>query len=306
MNNTINMEQSKTQRLLRLLLMLTGRKIFSIGELEDRLNISERTIYRYLDTIESVGLIIERLPGGYRLKKEGSQPKTLQGLLHFSEEEVYLLQQVIEGLEGSSSVHIQLLRKLHTLYDTKTLEKMSDAAFEKIEKLSTAIRLKQQVILHSYRSSNSAQISDRQVEPFEFSEDYAGLWCYEAESGQCKQFKLSRIQQVESLNAPWQMETAHKIPFTDAFRMAADQPIATIEANLTLKAYNLLIEEYPLAKQHITPGKNDLYLLKIPIADYHGIGRFVLGLPGEIEIIKPIEFNYFIKNQLEKFFTDRY
>jgi hypothetical protein len=66
--------------------------------------------------------------------------------------------------------------------------------------------------------------------------------------------------------------------------MAAENPVATVEALLSLKACNLLGEEYPLAKKHLTQ-KNGGYRLEIPVAGFEGIGRFVLGLPGEVEVL---------------------
>jgi len=79
--------------------------------------------------------------------------------------------------------------------------------------------------------------------------------------------------------------------------------LATVEAELSLKAANLLREEYPLAEKYLS----DLdvtgtlrYLLKIPVADYHGIGRFVLGLQGEVNVIGPKEFKIFLREAQKK------
>src|SRR5690606_1071970 len=99
----------------------------------------------------------------------------------------------------------------------------------------------------------------------------------------------------------WHHAHHHKIPFTDAFGMSAKEPIATVELQLTLKAYNLLMEEHPQSKENITVKGKD-YLLKIPIADFHGVGRFVLGLPGEVQVIGSEEFVKFLNKQIEKFY----
>src|SRR5690625_1798767 len=81
--------------------------------------------------------------------------------------------------------------------------------------------------------------------------------------------------------------------------MSAPKALVTVVLMLTLKACNLLMEEYPLAEKFIKPVK-DRYRLEIPIADYHGIGRFVLGLPGETEVISPYSFIEFLNEQKQR------
>src|SRR5690606_16938993 len=124
--------------------------------------------------------------------------------------------------------------------------------------------------------------------------------CFDTGDKSNKQFKVSRMNAVEELPSSWFYESEHKTLFTDAFRMAADQPITTVVALLSLKAYNLMIEEYPLTEKYVAKeGKH--YRLKIPIANYQGIGRFVLGLPGEIEVQESEGFKNFLKKIRKSF-----
>lgn len=78
--------------------------------------------------------------------------------------------------------------------------------------------------------------------------------------------------------------------------MSAPKPLETVELIMTLKAYNLLLEEFPMAKKYLSEQGNG-YFLKIPIADYHGIGRFVLGLPGDIKVKTTKGFRKFLKEK---------
>jgi hypothetical protein len=85
--------------------------------------------------------------------------------------------------------------------------------------------------------------------------------------------------------------------------MSASESLATVEAELSLKAANLLREEYPLAERYLSDlGVSETlrYLLKIPVADYHGIGRFVLGLPGEVNVLGSYEFKNLLRNAQKK------
>jgi len=295
------MDQQKMQRLLRLLMMLTGKRWYSLYEIMNILESSGRTVYRYLETFESAGFVLEKNRGSYRLQRSSTSTRSLQNLMHFSEEEVLILYDTLALIEGTSAVKEQLVRKLNLLYDYKALEKLQQSDdLMKIQILSDAIRNKKQVKLKSYRSSNSDKITDRKVEPFDYLPDYRSVWCYEYESKSCKQFKLARIDEIELINRDWENERLHKIYFTDAFRISSVKPIDNIEAKLSLKAYNLLLEEFPLCRNHVND-EDGHYLLKIPVAGYQGIGRFVMGLPGEIEVLGSEGFKEFLREERKKF-----
>lgn len=286
------------QQLLRLLMLLSGNKRYTLQELQKRFDVSERTIYRYLDTIEDAGFVVNRMSGSYNLQAETTHARSLQKLLHFTEEEAYILYKTLSLIEGASPLKERLVNKLNTLYDFRALSQVQDkSSIEIISKLGEAIREKKQVLLLAYRSSNSDSIHDRTVEAFEFLPDYSAIWCYDNESKTCKQFKIARINDVQILPAKWQHEERHRVPFVDAFRMAAEAPIANVEAFLSLKAYNLLTEEFPLALEFVQPG-DGFYLLDIPVADFNGVGRFVLGLLDEVQVAGPEDFLIFLRERV--------
>ena len=288
------------QRLLRLLMLLAGNRRYSAKEILKRLECSERTAYRYLDTLELSGFVLDKQEATYRLQK-GGQTNSLQKLLHFSEEEVVVLYETLSLIEGTSSIKEQLVRKLNMLYEYKALTELQpNDDLHKIHLLSEAIRNKKQAVLINYRSSNSDNIKDRLGEPFGFSPDCRAVWFYEYESKSCKQFMISRVQEVQLGSRDCENEMFHHIPFTDAFRISGSGELGKAEAKLSLKAYNLLIEEFPLAREHVRE-KDGAYNLKIPIAGYQGVGRFVMGLPGEIEVFGSSGFKKYLKEELKKF-----
>lgn len=294
------MEANRTIRILRLLMMLSGTKRYSMREMESRLGMSARNIRRDFETIETAGFILER-DNGYRLSTDDTDNKNLKNLLHFSEEEASILYQTLSMIEGDSPVKERLVRKMNTFYDLKVLEQLRQTDdLTKVQTIRQSIKEKKQVRLVNYRSSNSNSIEDRNVEAFDFLPDYRTVWCYDPRALACKQFKLARMQSVELLPTGWRYPEKHQKPFTDIFRISATVERAKVELHLSLKAYNLLIEEYPLAAAHIKPAPPG-YLLKAPVAGFSGISRFVLGLPGEIEIIKPVALKKYIITQAEKF-----
>lgn len=285
---------------LRMLMLLSGSRSYSRHEIAERFGISERTVYRYIHNIENSGFVLDRTGGRYRLVRDQSSVSTIKNLLHFSEEEAYILFRSLMLLDNTSKEANRLIKKLHTLYDFRALSQIHNTdELEKVTALGESIQNKKQAILYRYRSSNTGIISDRQVEPFSFMKDYQAIWCFDPEDRTNKQFKIARIDQVKILEQKWQYSSSHRIPYSDAFRMSAAEALTTVEVILTLKACNLLIEEHPLAEKHITK-KNDRYHLKIPVADFHGIGRFILGLPGESEVSGPPEFIKFLKKMSQK------
>jgi predicted DNA-binding transcriptional regulator YafY len=261
---------------------------------------STRNLGRDLELIESCGFLLERA-SGYRLQSDKSSNRNLKNLLHFSEEEISILYQTLSLIEGDSPIKERLVRKLNAFYDLKALEQLrQNDDLTKVHTIRDSIEQKKQVMLQAYRSSNSNSIEDRRVEVFDFLPDYRGIWCYDVNSNSCKQFKIARMQSVELLPAAWRYEDKHQKSFIDVFRMSAVKPFTTVELMLSLKAYNLLIEEYPLSTKYIKlEDKN--YRVKVPVADYNGIGRFVLGLIEEIEIIKPVGFKKYLNKKIEKF-----
>lgn len=295
------MEYTKTHRVFKLLMLLSGIKKYTLEELQDKMEVSDRTLYRDLCTIEESGFIIERTNGRYRLQTDCSATKNLQKLLHFSEEEACILYETLSLIEGTSPVKERLVRKLNTFYDLKILERLRQSDdLEKVKIISQSMRKKQQVLIHDYRSSNSNSIRNRKVEIFDFLPDYTAVWLFEPEDACCKQYKIARMTQVQLLSYPWQWESRHHVPFIDAFRTSGSKPIDTIELFCNLRAYNLLIEGYPLAAEFITV-ESGRYRLKAPVATFEGVGRFVLGLVEEVEVIGSEKFKTFLKKRVTKF-----
>ncbi len=298
------MDYSKTETLLRMLVLLSNGNRYTVNELSHRYSRSERSIYRDLNTIELASFVLDRAQGAYSLNCCPDEVNKLNRLLHFSEEEAYILYRALEMVNCGSVVNEQLVRKLNALYDFRALSSLSrKPEMEIIHTLEEAISTHKQVNLIAYRSSNSESISDRLVEPFDFLPEYSAVWCFDPSDETCKQFKISRIGQVSVLSTNWLHQTLHQVPYFDAFRMSATGILTTIVAELTLKAANLLREEYPLAEKYLEEqpcSESYHYKLSIPVADFHGIGRFVLGLPGEIKVLSPTEFTNYLSDAQKK------
>ncbi len=295
------MDQPKLERLLRIMQLLTDKtRRYNVSELAEIMGISERSVYRYIDTFESVGFIVNKHNGMVWLAKESRHFKTIADLVYFTEEEAYLIKKAVEGLDSSSPAVNGIKSKLYALYD---FNKVADIVVNEntgriVSSLMDAIASEKQIILKEYRSSHSAVVSDRLVEPIQFGVNMVDLFCYEVSSDSCKSFKIARIGDVSVSDTGWQFAERHVKIITDSFRFSGTDTYP-VTLKLSMVAANLLSEEYPLAGDKIEMISDSEYLFKDNVCSFEGVGRFVLGLCNEVEIIDSPQFQMFLNEKRE-------
>ena len=296
------MDQPKIERVLRLMKMLTANTSYTVDDMAERLDMSRRTIYRYIDTFREAGFVIKKSGNCIRLDKESPHFKDISQLVHFTEEEAVILKRAIESIDDTNLLKQNLKRKLYSVYDNKiladTIVRGNNA--DTVHALINAIEEQRQVVLRSYRSSHGGAVRDRLVEPFAFTTNYVQIWCFDTDSKSCKLFKLSRIDSVEVTGTVWKYADKHEKGFIDVFRMNGSER-HTIRLSLGLLSRNLLIEEYPLAEQHLTPFGNERWMLDTEVASYAGVARFVVGLMDDIKIVDTPELEQYLANYVVKF-----
>ena len=181
-----------------------------------------------------------------------------------------------ETIRMSESMRRQLMAH-------RILSKKEDAA--NVAALMDAIESKRQVVLHGYSSSSSGVIKDRVVEPFALASGQKTVWCYDLASKTNKVFKVDRISNVEIKADRWEYESHHRQGKMDIFRLTGETAIP-VKLQLTLLAKNVLVEEYPEAeKDLIQTTDDDRWILETDVYQMEGIGRFYMGLAGEIQVI---------------------
>ena len=297
----ISMDQPKMERLLRLMKLMSGNVNYSIEQLSKLLDMSERTIYRYIDTFKEAGFAVTKLYSNvYKICKMPKGSVDLDKLIYFSEEEAYLVNSLIDSLDPTNSLKSNLKDKLSAIYECTSIanyvDRRSNAAH--VEDLRTAINGKVKVYLKNYESGNSHTIRDRYVEPYDFTMDYIDVCAYDLEDGKNKIFKISRICEVEVLEEPWTEEKKHKAQGRDIFRMSGKKAY-TVKLKLSVRAKNLLFEEYPLAAE-CTKRDGNFWIMETPIYDFAGVCRFYMGLSHEIKIIDSPEFREYVKAYVYK------
>ncbi len=247
------MDHGRIDRLLNLMWLLSSNVDYTIPELSERLDISKRSIFRYLDSFRKAHFaVIKKSPNTHKLLRMPVRRIDLSELVHISEEEAHILHALLAALSGDSQVLINLEQKISALFDATSVTEIigNRRAAEHIMRLKEAMDEKMQVKLRNYESGNTESVSDRIIEPIRFSSNYTDVYAYETSSGQIKTFKIARIGSVEVLMRDWQYEDKHEVIEPDCFRMNGKQSF-NVTLRMTLKAKNLLIEEYPLSLKDV-------------------------------------------------------
>ncbi len=294
------MEQPKVERLLKLIKLMTGNVNYTVNDLAKRLDTSYRSIYRYIESFKEAGFVVQKLEGGvYKLGKESPQFKDISQLVHFTDEEAHIVNQLIEGLDDTNMLKQNLRKKLCTVYNCTSMASsvVRGANASNVNRLVEAIECRLQVVLRDYASGHTGDLRDRVVEPFGFTTNYVQVWCYEPESGMNKLFKTSRIGAVELTEREWQYADKHQEGYIDIFRMTGFEQ-QRVKLRLGMLSRNLLIEEYPLSERDIVQESEGRWLLDTKVCNYRGIGRFVMGLMDDIEIVDSPEFEEYIRGQI--------
>lgn len=296
------MDQPKIERLLRLMKMMSGNVNYTIDELADKLGTSYRSIYRYIDTFKASGFVVEKLHSNvYKLGKMPRSYVELKDLVYFSEEEAYIVNSLINSLDSTNMLKINLKKKLSAVYNSTSIVNyvQKKEVADHISSLGEAIRGKKKVILKGYESAHSHEVSDRFIEPFEFTTNCIDIWSYDLEKKENRVFKISRIGWVSVLEDVWTNEEKHQKSKTDCFRISNFEQ-TPVKLELSLMAKNLLIEEYPLAEQDLRK-EGDKWILDTNVSGMEGVGRFVIGLAKEIKIIESEELKKYIQEYISQF-----
>ena len=237
----------------------------------------------------------------YRVKKLSKGFRELSELIYFTKEEAYILKSAIENIDENTVIKQNLKKKLYSIYDFKMVAdivvhpKMKD----NVQNLISAIENKKQVVLQDYNSAHSDSVSSRIVEPFALTTNYLQVWCYEVNEKKVKIFRISRIGKVEITDNDWQYESKHKQGKMDIFRMHGPKQMP-IKLELSVRASNLLLEEYPLSKDHLTRINSNRWILDTSVCSFEGVTRFILGLYEDIKIIESEELKTFVSKKIKK------
>ena len=281
------------ERLLRLVVLLLGSPYrYTKAELETHFGVTSKngldddfTILRQLQLLHH-----ERRGNRYvyAILPDRGFPE-LKRLQPLSATDKAKLLNAIRSLPGREQTY--LMQKVESLYDFSKLglQALRKPNLEKLDRLEQAKRNRKIAILHNYRSSNSNTITDRRVQPFDINADLDTLQAVflTGQSAEPRHFRLSRIERVTVTDDPWSVEPP-PVQQTDIFRIVNNEQVP-LHLTLSPRAYNELLEKFPMAKWKIEPGADgQSYDLFAQVnARFHGVLPFVLANYDQVVVHEP-------------------
>jgi proteasome accessory factor C len=297
--------QNRILRVLQLIAILQKEPAKSIKNLALLLENNERTTYRYLDLIKELGFDLQKDAFNKYFIINNAKDQTIG----FTEQEAVLLNQLLQSSAKHSKLKDSILKKIYINNElTISGNNLLKANLGRIiETLSKAILTNKQVLLKKYHSANSKTVSDRLIEPIKFTDNYTALAAYEVGSAKNKYFNIERITDVKISSKNIQFQDKHQYNIPDAFGYGATNKTYKVSIRLTLRAYVIIKEEYPMVIPFLKAEakRKNTYLLTITVNDLKPISRFVLGLIDDIEILGASEFKAHLKSLTEKLLTNK-
>lgn len=293
------MRMDKYGRELDLILLLTDNNRYTAQQLADKLGITRRNLYYYLEYLRTCGFRLIKSGVCYRLDRNVGFLRRLRDNVTLSEDEAAYICKQLDAADHdgylSRTVRAKLARTFN-LADDSTPE-IVRRVDRNLSALRRAVAEKRMVTLHEYSSPHSATVTDRIVEPFLLLNEGRDVRCHELRSGVNKTFKLARIGSVEMLDVPWLHESDHKEVFTDIFMFSGEER-HTVTLRLGQLSRNLMLEEFPASAPCLRDEPGGKWLFRAECASLLGVGRFVLGLYHDIEVLGDDAFRAYLAGQI--------
>ena len=291
--------QNRIYRLFQLINFLKAKPAKSVRSIETLLDTSERTVYRYLDLLKDLGFNIERDSNN----KIFIASSTEIDLIPFTPQEADYLRKLILSTGSENQLAQSVLQKVQ---QSSEIQIGADSLFKAhlskiVEQISVAIIEGKQLLIKGYSSANSQSVTDRLVEPTSFTDNYDAVSAFEINTRQNKYFNIERITSVEVLETPMEYEAQHEFHKPDIFGFQGKTIDKEIEIEMSMRAYLILKEEYPMSTAFIKPIPNtSKYYFKANVQSFKAPGRFVMGFLEDIQVLGSIEFKRYIQRIVSK------
>ncbi len=288
--------QHKIYRVLQLITLLQNKPSKSVRFIANFLECTERTAYRYIDLIKQLG---------FDVQKDEHNKFFIVSEIHtdefFTKEEAGYLIEMVKTVGKENKLQEAVLKKIYLKSEVAhKANSLFKAHLSKlVEKLNIGIVNHKKVLLKHYHSVNSNKISDRVVEPFQFTENYNAICAYEIATKQNKYFNLERIIDVEVLEELHENQEQHQVENTDVFGFSErNGEKFEVELQLSLRAFILFKEANSSLEKHISKLANsELYLLKVQVNNPKPIISLIRGFKDELEIIGSKSFIAYLKDE---------
>ena len=307
---------NRFDRIVAILIHLQSGRVVKAQELADRFQVSLRTIYRDIRSLETSGVPVTGEAGvgyslteGYRLppvmftrEEAGSFVAAEKLMQKFSDKTLSAyyesaMYKVRSVLRGQAKDRITALET--QIWINAGPELFNEHAPDALNVMLESIAEKKQVALQ-YQSLHSEELIDRVIEPVGlFNENnywYVMAFCHLR--ADYRQFRTDRILQIKRTNCPFTKQHGH----LDDYRQPDEAPAKTkviIRVEKEIARYLTSGRKcYGFVSEKIVGDKVDMTFMA---ADVHnGLSRWFLMFGDCAEIIEPESFRQRVSELLEK------
>lgn len=304
MDKLQEIDQQKLLRLFKMIWLMSPPRGKTVNQLVELLDVSSATVYRYLTFLEETDFLEVQRRGKHRIVFDKISDKGYINI-KFGHDELECISEALLNtfpeLDISRGIRAKLFQ--HLSLGLKSQSSIVRNTPMIIRDLHQAMKDKRQVALE-YFSANNGRTDKRIVEPLEFTDLHRYLIVYDAKASiKITNLKTSRIQSVDILTIK-STQSPDIIKGIDVFDIACYQDKYQVELNMSALAYRLMIEEYPKTEscfRKLSTEGGDIYRFSTVVFSLLPVSRFVMGLPGMIQIIEPQALVIDIQNKMKKF-----
>ncbi len=293
-------EHRKISRVLQMIARLRQPLGWTKEDLALTFEVSVRTIDRYINLLKELGFSVTQKGQRFRIDQPGKDSFRHEDLIVFTLEEAKIIKDALLDHQPGGPLRNVLLDKLFAMTDigqlADTFSNLNQANV--ISTVNQAISEKKQVVLKAYDAADH-QARDILVEPIRFNTYFRYLRAFDVQTKQNKLYKTERIAGAEITRVAWAYEEKHENPGIDAFGISGPNPIE-VHLRLSKRAKHLLVEEFPDTAPFVK-ASGAYWHYKGKVFGLEGVGRFVLGLPGEVDILFPPGFNEYAAQKIKNF-----
>ena len=278
---------------------IAGDQSLPAAAVAEILGTGTRNAYYVLKALGEYGFIVNHEHGEYNIDTDSPFFQNIRESVNFNTDQAHYLYRLLLRQDSEDPMVGGILVKFRRYYHLymRQGDRQSFGPYKNFQLLKKAIEQHKCVILHNYASSNSLSVKDRHVEPFMFLGDEADIRAYEPSSDKNKTYKISRISTVELLDKPWEHADKHKDAFTDMF-LYSGEVRHHVRLLFDVSAYNFMQEEYPHARKFLIRHDDTHWFFETDVANYEGIGRFILGLYEHIEVQEDAGLKAYLKEKI--------
>lgn len=293
----------KFEIIIKMLFHLLAKKKTSIKELANRYELSERTIGRYLDTLDLAHIPLIRQKGkngGVFLDPDYKLDRTF-----FTKKEFDTMLKALEACKGVSfENNDELINKLETINDNYSLS-LGDSEFyidsqsfinntffkEKINDITVAI--KDRKVIEITYSNRDDEESTRKIEPHTLilKAGIFYLYAYCLTKNDFRLFKIGRIKQYNILNEIFTRREIEKIDL-----QIKNPKQVNLELEIDASIQNEVAEWISI--ENITKN-GDKCLVKALVPEDEELIKKILSLGDKVKIISPTSMMNTLKEKCE-------